>query len=274
MPIARPALYLVPTPIGNLADITVRSIEVLKAVDVIYAEDTRTAKVLLSQYNATAPLKSYHLFNEATKVAELLADLAAGKACALITDAGTPAISDPGYLAVRAALAEKFPVVALPGPCAAITALVGSGLANHRFYFYGFLDSRAARRRKQLAALAAFPETLVFYEAPHRIMDMLTDLYAEFGEREVVLARELSKQHEEYIRGSLSTVLAAGFTAKGEFTVVVSGAPERVAVPNAGPAERYAYYIAQGYSDRDALKAAAKDLGVAKNVIYQAVKTK
>ncbi len=218
-------LFLVPTPIGNLRDITYRAVEVLGQVDLILAEDTRQARKLLNHYNITTPLQSHHMFNEHKSVEAICNRIASGTAVALISDAGTPGISDPGFLLVRTCIEKGLPVETLPGPTALIPALVNSGLPCERFCFEGFLPPKKGRN-KRLTALAGEQRTMVFYESPYRLVKTLEDLASVIGpEREASVSRELTKVFEENIRGSLS-FLADHFEIhppKGEIVIVVAG---------------------------------------------------
>ncbi len=221
-----PALYLVPTPIGHLEDITLRALRTLREVDIILAEDTRKTGILLKHYDIRKPLRSHHAFNEHQAVDALVAQLQSGQTMALVSDAGTPAISDPGYLLVRACLAAGVALECLPGPTALIPALVKSGLPTDRFAFEGFLPVKKGRQTR-LTALVTDPRTLVFYESPHRLLRTLQQLAEVFGaERRASVSRELTKIHEETINGTLST-LAAHYSeknVKGEIVLVVEGA--------------------------------------------------
>ena len=223
-------LQVIATPIGNLADLSPRAVEALRSADVIAAEDTRHTLVLLQAMGIARPLVSLHDHNELERVPDLLARLASGQTVALVSDAGTPLLSDPGYELVRQAADAGFAVHAIPGPSAITAALAGAGLPARRFCFEGFLPARERERRTALATLAHEPRTLVFFEAPHRIVAMLTDLVAAFGgERTAVVARELTKIHETFYRGSLAQLLERALVeenfARGEITVVVHGAP-------------------------------------------------
>ena len=237
----RGTLQVVATPIGNLADLSPRALAALKAADVIAAEDTRRTLQLLNSAGIARPLLSLYEHNETQRVPQLLARLAAGETVALVSDAGTPLLSDPGFELVRAAARAGFAVQALPGASAITTALAAAGLPARRFCFEGFLPAPAGERRAALAALAHEPRTLVFFEAPHRIGATLADMAAEFGaEREAVVARELTKAHESFYRGTLAELLARAqqdenFT-RGELTLVVAGAPVAEAEA-AGPGE-------------------------------------
>ena len=221
-------LYIVPTPIGNLSDMTERGIRTLVDVDIIAAEDTRHSKPLLLQLGAKARLVALHEHNEKQKAASLIELLVAGQDVALISDAGTPLISDPGYVIVRACRQQGLPVVALPGPCAITTALSGAGVATDRFSFEGFLAAKPQQRRKQLAALSEEPRTLVFYESPHRILHTLEDIRETLGDsRELVLARELTKQYETYLYGNASDLIRQlvedSNQQRGEMVLIMSG---------------------------------------------------
>ncbi len=218
-------LYIVATPIGNREDITLRALRILDEVDIIAAEDTRKTGMLLKHYNIKKPLTSYFEHNEKRKTPALIQDLQSGKNIALVSEAGTPTISDPGYRLVHAALQEEIPVVPIPGVCAAITALSVSGLPVHRFAFEGFLPPKTGKRKNFLKKLVNEERTLIFYESPHRITAALEDIREVFGDRPAVLTRELTKMHEEHMQGSISTIIEslAEKSLKGEFTLVVAG---------------------------------------------------
>ncbi len=218
-------LFVVGTPIGNLEDITFRAVRVLREADVVAAEDTRRTGVLLAHFEIRKPLVSCHEFNEARRSAELLQRLRDGARVALVSDAGMPTLSDPGLRMVRAALEAGISVEIIPGPSAITAALAGSGLAAEPFLFYGFLPHKSAQRRKMLTELVPLPWTLVFFESPHRIVRSLSDLREVLGNRRVVLARELTKKFEEFMRGDLDGLLKMleNRTAKGEITLVIEG---------------------------------------------------
>jgi 16S rRNA (cytidine1402-2'-O)-methyltransferase len=223
-------LFLVPTPIGNLRDITVRALDVLRESAVVAAEDTRKAASLLRGLGIQARLVSYYDFNEQARSGQLLGMLQAGQDVALVSDAGTPLLNDPGYRIVRAAIAAGIRVCPLPGPSAILTALVGSGLPSHRFEYIGFLPRKPAARQAAIRLLAGLPATLIFFEAPHRLRAMLSDLREALGDRDAALARNLTKNDEEYLRGPLSAIeaeLAGRDVVRGEYTVAVAGAAER-----------------------------------------------
>ncbi|NLD26313.1 MAG: 16S rRNA (cytidine(1402)-2'-O)-methyltransferase [Acholeplasmataceae bacterium] len=271
-----PVLYLVPTPIGNFQDMTFRAVEVLKSVDLIYAEDTRVTKVLLSHFNINTPLHSYHIFNEKVQIETVLDNLQNKKNIALVSDAGLPGISDPGYLVVREAIAAGFNVVSLPGANAALTALIASGLPTERFFFVGFLNSRSSQREKELRQLQDYPETLIFYEAPHRIAETLVSMHKVLGNRRVVIARELTKKYEEYIRGTLDEIVAGNMELRGEIVIIIEGAKKTATqetLNQLGIQEHFRYYLEQGYPEKEAMKAVAKDRELSKSEIYKQIKT-
>jgi len=216
-------LYIVSTPIGNLGDITFRAVETLKGVDLIACEDTRHSRILLDRYAVTTPTTSYFEYNKVTKTEYLLAQLKAGKSVALISDAGTPGISDPGHTVITAAIAARIPVVPIPGPAAFVAALVVSGKPAHKFAYEGFLSTKSAARRRRLEILKEEGRTVVLYESPHRILKLLEDVTAVYGDVEVVIARELTKKFEE-VRRDTANALRAHYAAakpKGEFIVII-----------------------------------------------------
>ncbi len=269
-------LYIVATPIGNLEDITLRAIRVLRESDLIAAEDTRSAGVLLSRHGVKRPLLSCHEHNEEARAEEVLRALAEGKSVAYISEAGTPGVSDPGArLAARAAEAG-YAVVPVPGPCAAVAALSASGLAADAFVFCGFLPPKAAARAKAIAALANEPRTLVFYEAPHRVQEALADLASGLGARRAAVFRELTKLHEEAVRGNLAQVAAAlaSKEPRGEYVIVVEGAsaPVRPEVPEAELRSRVERLVADGLTRRDAVDRVAKEAGLARRTVYAAAR--
>ncbi|HVG34523.1 MAG TPA: 16S rRNA (cytidine(1402)-2'-O)-methyltransferase [Pyrinomonadaceae bacterium] len=269
-------LYLVATPIGNLEDITQRALHALAAVEVIACEDTRRTRILLDHYGIKAKLTSYHEHNERERARELSALLVEGSDVALVSDAGTPGISDPGFRLVQEAIARGARVVPLPGPTALISALIASGLPTDQFFFGGFLPARSTQRRARLQEVRAIPATLIFYETPHRIHAALLDAREILGEREAVVVRELTKIHEEILRGRLSE-LAQHFdapdTARGEMVLLIdrhqvseelSGMAATVDV-----AARVAALEAEGLGARDALKRAARELGLSRSEAYR-----
>ena len=267
------ALYLVATPIGNLEDITVRALRILKdEVDRIACEDTRHSRKLLDHYNIDKPLISYHDHNERERGEELLDRLRNGERIALISDAGTPLISDPGYRLAAAAAEEGIPVIPIPGPSALLTALCASGLPTDAFIFGGFLPPKQGQRRKTLESWAESPATLVFYEAPHRILDALDDVDFTLGDRPVVLARELTKMHEEFLRGTAKTVKEQLKTAntRGEMVLLI-GRGEATVKDDRPLPEAVAEAIANGMERMKAIKHIARQRGLSKREVYQAV---
>ena len=268
-------LYLVPTPIGNLGDISLRARQALEAADFIAAEDTRVTLKLLNHLEIKKPLVSYYEHNKTFKGSRIVERILAGETCALVSDAGSPAISDPGEDLVKECAAAGITVCAIPGPCAAITALSISGQSTGRFCFEGFLSMSKKSRREHLDSLRAEKRTMFFYEAPHKLMNTLEDMVEVFGaERPVSFCRELTKLHEEVLRTTLGEAIVH-FTEtppKGEFVLVVAGAPEEVKeVPTAtDAAARVNELIAQGLSRKDAIKQAAKELDLPKNAVYAA----
>jgi 16S rRNA (cytidine1402-2'-O)-methyltransferase len=218
-------LYLVGSPIGNLSDISLRALEVFKDADVIAAEDTRRTLILLERYNIRKPLTSFHEHNEARRTAELIEKMRLGDKVALVSDAGMPSISDPGYRIVRACIEAGIPVEVIPGPSAVITAIVGSGLPTDRFYYGGFLPVKSGQRQKELLAALSRQVTSVYFESPHRIIRSLTTLRDADPARSICVARELTKQHEEYRRGAVAEVLSyyESHPPKGEITLIIAG---------------------------------------------------
>jgi 16S rRNA (cytidine1402-2'-O)-methyltransferase len=265
-------LYIVSTPIGNLEDITLRALRVLKEVDLIAAEDTRRTRQLLTHYGIHKPLISYHEHNRRMREKTLLHDLREGKSVALVTDAGTPGISDPGEELVRRAIQEGLPLVPIPGPVALVAALSVSGLPTESFLFYGFLPSKAAARRKWLTSLKERPETLVFYESPRRLSSLLDDAAQILGERRVVVAREMTKVYEEVYRGTISEVLEqmGKEEVKGEVTVILEGctSPPHVDASEVVAALRR-YSEEMGLSMKDSVGRVAEDLGIPRRQVYQ-----
>jgi 16S rRNA (cytidine1402-2'-O)-methyltransferase len=264
------SLFLVATPIGNLEDITFRAVRTLKEVDLIACEDTRHTRRLLDHYGIDKPSISYHDHNESDRTSSLIHRLEAGTNIALVSDAGTPLINDPGYRLVNAAVAAGVPVVPIPGPSAILTALTASGLPTDSFYFGGFVPQKQGARRKMLETLGHLDCTLVFYEAPHRILETLKDIADVYGDREVVLTRELTKLHEEFLRGTglaLFRILEQRGTPKGEMTLVL-GKPLPPSADDRPVEVAVAAYVTQGLSRMDAIKAVARDRGVSKREIY------
>ena len=271
------ALYLVPTPIGNYEDMTFRSVETLKNVDYIFCEDTRVTKVLLSHFNISTPLKNYHIFNEDIAYKEIIDLLKEGKNIALVSDAGLPCISDPGYLVAAHAIKEGIKVISLPGASASLTALIASGLPCEKFYFNGFLNSRQSQRIKELNNLKDKKETLIIYEAPHRIHETLKDMYEVLGDRRITIARELTKHYEEYTRTTLKALQGEDLNLKGEMVLIVEGAnidSNTLELNNLSIQDHFNHYISEGLDEKEALKKVAKDRGLAKSDVYKEIKVK
>jgi 16S rRNA (cytidine1402-2'-O)-methyltransferase len=272
--IATGCLYLVATPIGNLEDITLRAIRILKEADLIACEDTRQTQKLLRRYGIRKELVSYHEHNELTRSPELVIELEQGAKIALVSDAGTPGISDPGHHLVSLCLRHHIPVVPIPGPSALVAALAASGLPTEEFLFVGFLPPRTGARRKALDALKKEPRTLILYEAPHRLVETLSDAADILGPRPAVIAREVTKIHEEFLRGHLSELLesARKRAPRGEITLLIGrGDPQTQQVePSVSLKERVAQLEAEAGIDRKAaLKQAARERGLAKREAYK-----
>ena len=271
----KPALLLVGTPIGNLEDITLRALRVLKEADLIACEDTRQTQKLLTHYNIGTPTISYHEHNEMTRSAELVKRLEEGARVALVTDAGMPGISDPGYRLIALAIRHHIPVVPIPGPAAFLAALVASGLPTDSFRFSGFLPAKQGPRRELLESVKDSPRTQVFYEAPHRIREALEDVVAVLGpDRPVVLAREVTKLHEEFLRGRAEEILKAvkARELKGEITLLIGKAEAgaRPAVNAPAVRERFNQIVTQEKLDeKAALKRVAKELGLSRSEAYR-----
>jgi len=266
-------LYLVATPIGNLEDITYRAVRVLRECDAIACEDTRQTRKLLDHYGIEKPTISYHEHNEAQRSAELAARLMAGETIALVSDAGMPLVSDPGYRLVRAAIENGVSVQPLPGPSASLAALAASGLPTDAFHFGGFLPAKAGQRAKLLESLAAESATLIFYEAPHRVMESLEAIEAALGPRPVAVARELTKIHEEFLRGTAEEIraqLAARGAVKGEITILIGKAaappPDETPLVDAVDA-----LVHNGVTRMDAIKQVARRRGLSKRQVYDQV---
>ena len=267
-----PTLYLVPTPIGNLDDFTFRGVEILKKVDVIFSEDTRVTLNLLNHFNIKKHLVASHKFNEEKSSAKLLFYLNEGKNVALVTDRGTPLLSDPGNICVKKVVEMGYNVVSLPGATAAIPALTSSSIDSSRFLFYGFLNSKQSKRIKELELLKDVKYTIIFYEAPHRIIDTLNDMNQVFKNRYISISREISKKYEEIYRGTIEEVIKELNEPKGEFVIVVSGNDEEVSYDDLSVQDHVDMYVRDGYTLKDAIKKVAKDRNVAKNEIYREVK--
>lgn len=267
-------LYLVGTPIGNLEDLTDRAKRILSEADFIAAEDTRVTRKLLSHLGLHKPLVSYYEHNKEESGPRILERLLAGETCAMVSDAGMPAVSDPGEDLCALCAGAGVPVSVIPGPCAAVTALAASGLPTGRFTFEGFLSTDRRTRREHLESLAGETRTMIFYEAPHRLKATLAELYGSFGDRRAVLCRELTKLHEEILRTTLSGAVALYETAdpRGEYVLVVEGAEPEKKTPTDPETVLSSVdaLVASGLSLRDAVKQTAKETGVPKNALYEA----
>jgi 16S rRNA (cytidine1402-2'-O)-methyltransferase len=272
-----PGLYLVATPIGNLEDITLRALRVLKGVDRIACEDTRQTQKLLNHFDISTPTVSYHEHNEQARTAELIALLQQGGRVAVVSDAGTPAFSDPGREVVKAAVAAGVPVIPIPGANAALSALVASGMDTDRFLYAGFLAAKPGTRRTELEALAAKADglTLVLYEAPHRILETLADVESVWGEQaRVVVARELTKLHEEFLRGTVGEVryaLSARDRIRGEMVLLIQAtSPAQPANLGGSVIQQVSQLMeGEGLDEKDALKRVARERGVSKSEVYR-----
>lgn len=272
-------LYLVATPIGNLEDISLRALRILKEVDWIACEDTRQTLKLLSHFQIRKPLESYHEHNEMTRAPELILRMEEGGRIALVSDAGTPVISDPGHRLVSLCLRHKIPVIPIPGPSAIVAALAACGLPSEEFTFLGFLPGRPTERRRRLRQIASEPRSLVLYEAPHRVRATLRDALEVLGDRQAVVARELTKIHEEFLRGRIADLVQRleETEPRGEITLII-GPAEGTALTDSAPAgaetaslaERVAQIVAAQNVDRKvALKQAARELGIARREAYK-----
>jgi len=268
-------LYIVPTPIGNLEDMTFRAIRILKEAHLIAAEDTRNTKKLLNYFEICTPLTSYHDHNKESSGRYLIEKLKQGQNIALVSDAGMPAISDPGYELVESAIEEGIPVVPLPGANAALTALVASGIKPQPFYFYGFLPRKKKERDAELNELKKLSSTIIFYEAPHRLKETVLAIYESFGDRKVTLCRELTKKYEEFARGHLSQIIQwlEENEPRGEYCIIIEGTTESDDGDtwwiNLSTVEHVEFYISQGEDAKTAIKKTAKDRGLGKREVYQ-----
>lgn len=264
-----PSLYLIPTPVGNMEDITLRSINTLKMVDFILCEDTRVTAELLHKLDIKKKLIHSDDHNEDSLKEMVLSKLQEGLNIGLVTDRGTPIISDPGYKIVEFVTRNGFNVISLPGPTAFVPALTMSGINPAPFLFYGFLNSREAKRIKELESLKKLPYTIILYEAPHRIKDMLKSLLQVFGNRKIVLCREISKKYEEAIRGTIEEVLEIVNTLKGEMVVVVEGNLEQEDFSTMTILEHINLYLEDGMTEKEAIKKVAVERGIPKSVVYK-----
>ena len=267
-------LYVVATPIGNLEDITYRAINILKSVDIIAAEDTRHTLKLLNHYEISKHLISYHRHNEEIKSGELIKELKEGKDIALVSDAGTPGICDPGEVVIKKCIEEEIKVVPVPGACAFVNALISSGLSTDTFLFLWFLPLNKKNRQQKLEQIKESTQTTIIYEAPHKLQSTLKDLEEFVSDRNVVLARELTKIHEEFIRGNIKEIIEKSKEVKGEMIILIEGKSEvtleekQQEFKNMSLEEHFSFYEKQGFDKKDIIKKIAKDRGVPKNEIY------
>ncbi|GGE84517.1 16S rRNA (cytidine(1402)-2'-O)-methyltransferase [Priestia taiwanensis] len=270
-------LYLVPTPIGNLEDITFRALTILKEADLIAAEDTRQTKKLCNHFEISTPVTSYHEHNKEASGRKIMQALGEGKVVALVSDAGTPCISDPGYELVCEATAQRYTVVPLPGANAALCSLIASGLPTEHFYFYGFLQRQKKEKKNELERLKKFPHTIIFYESPHRLKETLQCMYDILGNRRISVSRELTKKFEEFIRGTVEEIIqwSQEDEIRGEFCIIVEGTHEYVEEEettwweNISITDHVEHYVNEGMMSKDAIKTVAKERKMMKRDVYQ-----
>lgn len=263
-----PSLYLITTPIGNMDDITYRAIKTMEEVDILLAEDTRVTKLLLNHFGIKNKLIANHKFNEENNVEQIISYLKKGMNVGLVSDRGTPIISDPGYEAAKKIIEEGFNVISIPGVTALIPALTSSGLAPQPFLFYGFLNSKDSKQKKELETLKNEKSTIIFYEAPHRITNTLANILEVFGNRDCSISREITKKFEEIYRGKISEVLPLLENAKGEMVIVVAGNNNVNPFSNLTIVEHVNLYIKEGKSVMDSIKLVAKERKLTKNEVY------
>lgn len=263
-----PTLYLIPTPIGNLDDITLRAIKILQEVEVIFSEDTRVTSLLLNHLNIKKKLISNHEYNEKNNADKLLEYLKNGYSVGLVSDRGTPVISDPGYDLAKVAIENNFNVVSLPGATALIPALTVSGIEPMPFLYYGFLNSKEGKRKKELENLKNVKYTMIFYEAPHRITKTLEEMLDILGNRNISISREITKKFEEIYRGTIKEVIEETKEIKGEIVIVVSGNKEEITFDDLSIEEHVNFYIKNGLNSKEAIKKVAEDRNVKKSDIY------
>lgn len=263
-----PSLYLIPTPIGNLDDITVRSLNTLKTVDVILCEDTRDTGLLLSHYDIKKKLVSCHEYNESKMIDNVISMLKDGLNIGLVTDQGTPIISDPGYIVSRGVIDAGYNVISLPGATAFVPALTSSGIEPSPFLFYGFLNAKSSKQKSELMSLKNIKYTIIFYESVHRMKETLTNMLEVFGDRKISVCRELSKIHEEIVRDNISNIIPLVDSMKGEFVIVVEGNKEIIDFSELDIVEHVKMYVEDGIPLMDAIKKVAKERGVAKSIVY------
>jgi 16S rRNA (cytidine1402-2'-O)-methyltransferase len=271
---SKPTLYVVSTPIGNLSDITYRAIEILNSVDMVLCEDTRTSSVLLNHYQIKKPLMSYHEFNKLEKEDQIISILTEGKNLALISDAGTPGISDPGYEIIKRTIDSGFHVVSIPGASAILSALVVSGLVIQPFTFIGFLPKKSSDQKRLLTSYQMRPETLVIYESPMRITNSVKTLFQMLGNRRIVLARELTKTFETIIRTTLSEALLMEHNTKGEYVIILEGQLVEEQTSDLPIEDEVKGHMQSGMTEKDAIKTVAKSRKLPKNDVYKTVKIK
>ncbi len=265
-------LYIVATPIGNLEDITLRAIHILEKVDLIAAEDTRHTLKLLNHLGITKPLVSYHRHNEEIKTQALIEKLLEGQDIALVSDAGTPGICDPGEVVIKKCIENKIQIIPIPGSCAMINALIASGITTREFIFLGFLPLNKKLRKEKLSEIKSSEKTIILYEAPHKLMATLNDFKEILQERKMVLARELTKIHEEFIRGTIEEIIEKSENIKGEIVLIIEGNPKsdrNKSYEELPLEEHYQLYEEQGLEKKEIIKRIAKDRGTNKNEIYQ-----
>lgn len=262
-------VYLIPTPIGNMEDITLRAINILNEVEVIFCEDTRVTSLLLNHLNIKKKLISSHKFNEEKNENKLLEYLNNGYDVGIVTDRGTPIISDPGFGLVSIAIKNNYNVVALPGPTAFVPALIASGLSPQPFVFYGFLNNKSSKRKKELEKIQKHKETLIFYESPHRIIETLDDMINILGNRKISISREISKKFEEIYRGTIEEVKDEMLEIKGELVIVVEGNSDNDNEYNISIIEHVNLYIKEGLTSKEAIKKVSIDRNMNKNEIYK-----
>lgn len=263
-----PTLYLIPTPIGNMEDITLRAIEMLKKVEVIFSEDTRVTGLLLNSLKIKKHLIANHNFNEETNKQKIVEYLSKGYDVGLVTDRGTPIISDPGFVLAKHVMDSGYNVVGLPGPTALIPALIMSGIEPMPFLFYGFLNNRESKRRQELKLLINNPYTMIFYESPHRIVKTLQDMIKILGNRQISISREITKKFEEIYRGTLENILEQLVDIKGEFVLVVSGNKQGKNYDKLSITEHVNSIVSLGNSLKDAMRVVAQERNISKNDVY------
>lgn len=263
------SLYLIPTPIGNLDDITIRALNTLKTVDVVLSEDTRDTGILLKNYDIKKKLISCHEYNENKMIEEVILMLKKGLNIGLVTDQGTPVISDPGYVVALGVIKAGFNVISLPGATAFVPALTMSGIEPSPFLFYGFLNSKSGKQLSELKALKDYKFTMIFYESVHRMKKTLENMLDVFGDRNIAICRELSKIHEEVTRDKISKIIPFVEDMKGEFVIVVEGNKEKIDYSNLDILEHVKIYLDDGISEKEAIKIVAKERNIAKSIVYK-----